>query len=444
MTPLLSRRRFLQTSTAGLALFHSAARADNAARPNVVMLIADDQGWGDYSFMGHPHIRTPNLDRLASESLVFRRGYVPSSLCRPSLATMITGLYPHQHKITSNDPPLPKGKTGAAANKDPGFLALRQQMIAYLDKVPTLPRLLGTQGYRSHQSGKWWEGHPCRCGFTDGMTHGDPTKGGRHGDAGLKIGREGLTEVLGFVDGAVKEKKPFYLWYAPMMPHTPHTPPERFLAKVKDKTPSIHVARYWAMCEWFDETCGQLLDHLAKQGIADNTLVLYVCDNGWIQDPNAGQHAPRSKRSPYDGGVRTPIMVRWPGKVKPRMSDQLASSIDLVPTALAAAGLKPTAAMQGVNLVDDAVPAKRQAIFGEIFEHNAVDIHQPASSLQYRWVIEGAWKLIVPAKQNVPKGTVELFNVVRDPQELDEVAGKHPEKVAPLTKLLDAWWAAKE
>ena len=444
MAPTFSRRQFLQASAAGLALFPATARADNLARPNVVMLIGDDMGWGDYGFMGHPHIRTPNLDRLAAESLVFRRGYVPSSLCRPSLATMITGLYPHQHKITSNDPPLPKGKTGAAANKDPGFLALRQQMIAYLDKVPTLPRLLGEQGYRSHQSGKWWEGHHCRCGFTDGMTHGDPNKGGRHGDAGLKIGREGLTEVLGFVDDAVKQKKPFYLWYAPMMPHSPHTPPERLLVKYQGKTPSIHVARYWAMCEWFDETCGQLLDHLAKQKVADNTLVLYVCDNGWIQDPDRPQQAPRSKRSPYDGGVRTPILVRWPGKMKPKRFDHLASSIDLAPTALAAVGLKPTAEMLGINLLDETAAAKRQAIFGEIFEHNAVDIHKPASSLQYRWVIEGDWKLIVPAKQNVPKGKAELFNVVRDSQEREELAGKHPEKVARLTKQLDAWWAGTE
>src|SRR5581483_2057118 len=105
------------------------------AEPNVVMIIGDDQAWGDYGFMGHPHIKTPHLDRLAAEGLVFKRGYVPSSLCRPSLATMITGLYPHQHRITCNDPPLPKGMTNAQANKDPGFLKQRQEMIAYIEKV---------------------------------------------------------------------------------------------------------------------------------------------------------------------------------------------------------------------------------------------------------------------------------------------------------------------
>src|SRR5919109_394732 len=94
-----------------------------AGPPNVVMIIGDDQGWTDYGFMGHPHVKTPHLDRLASEGLLFKRGYVPSSLCRPSLATMITGLYPHQHRLTSNDPPWPRGMEGkwAQANKDPTF-----------------------------------------------------------------------------------------------------------------------------------------------------------------------------------------------------------------------------------------------------------------------------------------------------------------------------------
>src|SRR5689334_12328802 len=104
------------------------------------MIIGDDQACTDYGFMCHPHSKTQHLHKLAADGLVFKRGYVPSSLCRPSLATMITGLYPHQHKITSNDPPVPKGLTGAAANRDPGFLKQRQDMIAYIEKVPTLPR----------------------------------------------------------------------------------------------------------------------------------------------------------------------------------------------------------------------------------------------------------------------------------------------------------------
>ncbi len=198
------------------------------------------------------------------------------------------------------------------------------------------------------------------------------------------------------------------------------------------------------MCEWFDETCGELLGDPDKKGIAEETIVLYLCDNGWIQRPDSPRYAPRSKRSPYDGGLRTPIMVRWPGKVKPRESDRLAISIDLAPTILAAAGLKPTADMQGVNLLDETAVKKRSSIFGEIFEHNAVDIHVPVSSLQYRWVIDGDWKLIVPRKQRIPGGDVELFNVSADPWEKKNLAIANPQRVARLKNMIDTWWPAKE
>jgi len=159
------------------------------------------------------------------------------------------------------------------------------------------------------QTGKWWQGHYRTGGFTQGMTHGDPGKGGRHGDAGLAIGRETMQPIYTFVEQAQKDRKPFFLWYAPMLPHQPHNPPERFLARHRDKTPSAFVARYWAMVEWFDETCGQLLDFLDQKGLAQDTIVVYITDNGWIQDPNA--NAPiRSKLTQYDAGHRTPILIR--------------------------------------------------------------------------------------------------------------------------------------
>lgn len=429
--------RYLSTLSVTLSLALHAA----GAPPNVLLLVGDDQAWTDYGFMGHEHIQTPHLDKFARESLVFKHGYVPSSLCRASLATMITGLYPHQHGITSNDPPLPKGLKGAQVNKDPGYLKLRAEMVAIFERSPTLPKLLEKEGYISLQVGKWWEGNACRCGgFTEGLTHGDPAKGGRHGDEGLKIGREGLQPVFDFLDKAKKDNKPFFVWYAPMMPHSPHNPPERLLNHYKDKTKSIHVARYWAMCEWFDETIGDLLDKLDKNGQAKDTLVIYLHDNGWIQDPDSPNYAPRSKRSQYDGGVRTPILVRWPGHSRPGASDSLAHSVDLAPTILAAAGLKPTKDMPGINLLDPHWVASRDAIFGEIFEHNAIDIHKPAANLQYRWIVEKNWKLIVPREPNVKDGKIELYDLAKDPFEKDNLAAKEAEKVADLSRKLDAWW----
>ncbi len=425
-----------------LAVWFGIEAPARAAPPNIVMIISDDQAWGDYGFMGHEQIRTPNLDELASESLVFRRGYVPSSLCSPSLASILTGLYPHQHKVTSNDPPLKPGLSNLEARRDPDFLAQRQEMVGFFDQVPTLPRILGEAGYASFQAGKWWGGNFTQGGFTDGMTHGDPDKGGRHGDKGLAIGREGLDPVVSFIDEAVGREQPFFLWYAPMMPHQPHTPPDRLLERYRDQTESLELAKYWAMCEWFDETCGQLLDHLDEEGITDNTLVVYLADNGWLQDLDADRYAPRSKQSPYDGGLRTPIMIRWPGQVMPRMSGRLASSIDLAPTILTAAGLAPTPAMMGIDLLDRTARRSRNRIFGEIFAHNAVDIHRPASSLRYRWVLEGDWKLIVPDPRNEPNAKVELFNLESDPMETRDLAEHQPRRVEDLKRRIDSWWPA--
>ena len=251
-------KRTLFLLTTGL-LFAACTFA--AKPPNVVLIISDDQSWTDYGFMEHEAIETPNIDRLARQSRLFKRGYVPTSLCCPSLATLITGLYPHQHGITGNEPPIPSG----GKNTDQ-YRSQVQECVGFIDTVPTLPRLLAKRGYVSHQSGKWWQGHYSRGGFTHGMTHGDPKRRGRHGDVGLKIGREGLQPIFDFIDDA--GDKPFFVWYAPFLPHNPHNPPKRLLDKYTKKTESIFIARYWAMCEWFDETCGQLLNHLDEKKLA--------------------------------------------------------------------------------------------------------------------------------------------------------------------------------
>jgi uncharacterized sulfatase len=194
------------------------------------------------------------------------------------------------------------------------------------------------------------------------------------------------------------------------------------------------------MCEWFDETCGQVLAELDQRGLAENTMVVYVVDNGWLQDPATYKNAPRSKLSQYDGGLRTPIMIRWPGRVEPNMVDTPVSSIDIAPTILDAVGMKPTAAMQGINLLDAQAVADRQAIFGETFAHDAVDVDRPATCLQYRWCVSWPWKLIVPNKAVLPDGKLELFNVADDPTEKHDLSSSESAKVAELTQRLDDWW----
>lgn len=447
-----------------LALFVPAlALAARAASPNIVFIISDDHAWTDYGFMGHAQIETPNLDRLAERSAWFPRGYVPTALCRPALASFATGLYAHQHRISGNDPALlpevtgnggekPKAKGGMVESA--AYAALREKLIAQMDRHPTMAALLRRQGYWSHQSGKWWEGSYQRGGFTHGMTRGFPQPGGRHGDDGLTIGREGMTPIFNFMDQAVAAGKPFFIWYAPFLPHTPHTPPERLFQKYKAKgVASDFVARYYAMVEWFDETCGQLLDQIEARGQTGKTLVVYVGDNGWIQQPDAPGYAPRSKQSANEGGVRQPIMFSWPGVIVPgNRGEQLCSSVDIVPTALAAAGVAIPPELPGYNLLDclkSGAPTPRERVFGETFAHDVANIERPEDSLLYRWVIEGRWKLLLtydgklgryasshPRTEKRP----QLFDLRSDPHENQNLAAQHPELVARLAEQLQAWW----
>lgn len=429
----------------------SISSSQAAQRPNIVLIISDDQAWTDYSFMGHKTIQTPHLDNLAKQSVVFRRGYVPTALCRPSLMTLVTGHYASTHGVTGNDP-SPK----YAERSSQLYRERREKLISYIDRFETLPELLGEQGYVSHQSGKWWEGNFSHGGFTHGMTRGFPQPGGRHGDDGLKIGRQGLKPVTDFIDMAIAEKKPFFVWYAPFLPHTPHTPPARILKKYQQGDLPATVARYYAMCDWFDETCGQLIAHLDVAKVRDNTLIAYVTDNGWIQNPSKNGYAPRSKQTPYEGGIRTPIMFSWPQAWQPAERPELVSSVDIVPTLLGAAGAKIPQDLPGLNLLDalqNGSTIERDAIFGESFAHDIADVTNPEASLLFRWCIDGKWKLLLtydgevnryrsthPREEKRP----QLFDLSNDPHEKKNVAQMHPDVVARLVKKIDAWYPVKE
>ena len=437
-------------SLMSLFLIVATTAAADSKPPNIVLILSDDQGYTDYGFMGHGEIETPNLDKLAKESVVFRRGYVPTALCRPSLMTLITGLYSHQNMTTGNDPAnTPANKTHA----DKAGKSVRELLISHIDQTGALPQWLAKQGYVSHQSGKWWEGSYQRGGFTEGMTKGFPNKGGRHGDAGLKIGRDGLKPVTDFIDRSVADDKPFFVWYAPFMPHTPHTPPQRLLEKYKAKGVQERMAKYYAMCEWFDETCGALVNHIDDSGVKGNTLVLYVCDNGWIQTEK-GSYAPRSKRSPNEFGTRTPIMFRWPGTIPAADRPELCSSIDFVPTILAAAGAKGPHEFPGLNLLPHlktGTTIQRDTLFGESFAHDIADIQNPQASLLYRWVIRGHDKLLLtydgaPGKMKYPpvSGEAQLYDLRGDPDEKINLASQKPDLVQQLSGLLTNWYDPAE
>ena len=419
--------------------------------PNVVYIISDDQAWMNYGFMGHPHIRTPHLDKLAQESVLFERGYVPTALCRPSLATLANGRYAHQHGVTGNDP-SPKYHQGNPALKKNQY----HQLISYLTKFDTLPKLLSEQDYLSFQSGKWWEGSYQHGGFTHGMTKGYPNKGGRHGDAGLKIGRKGMQPIADFIDQAMNDKRPFFLWYGVFLPHTPHNPPKRILENYLAKDLPLPVAKYYANCEWFDETCGQLIELLENRKIRENTLIVYVTDNGWISRTDRTGFALRSKQSPNEGGIRTPILFSWPkGNLQSGRRSDTISSIDIFPTVLAATGSRMPEGLPGINLLAHLrgeQTINREGIFGETFAHDIADIENPEASLLFRWRIEGKWKLILtydgetnryakvhPRTDKRP----QLFNLLEDPTEKNNLAKDNPDIVASLAKKIHHWWSVR-
>jgi len=441
-----------------LAVVGSSLLQAESSRPNIVMILSDDQAWTDYSFMGHDHIRTPNLDKLAESGILYSRAYVPTPLCRPSLMTLATGHYAKDHRVTGNDP-----SPTLAPVKSEQHVELSKQMLVNIDRLATLPRLLSENGYLTHQSGKWWEGPYTRGGFTHGLTKGNPGRPGRHGDDGLIIGRETMEPIFDFIETAEKEEKPFYLWYAPFLPHTPHNPPERILEHYANLGLDPALAKYYAMCEWFDETCGQLIDHLEEKGLRDNTLIYYVCDNGWIQRtadtvvPKGFRrsYAPGSKQSVHEGGVRSPVILSWPGVINPDIRGDLVSSIDLMPTVLSVAQIDIPDGLPGINLLPnarDGVRIERDIIFGDSYAHDIADLDDPEASLLYLWCINDRWKLILAydgvtnryALSHPRTEPVQLFDVIDDPHEKHNLADKYPHIVTGLKDRIENWYPLTE
>lgn len=412
----------------------SSAMAEQPSKPNIVLIISDDQAFTDYGFMDHPVVETPHLDRMASESLLYTRGYT-MPVCSPSLACLLTGELPHVHGITGNDlkPGAPQFGSG---NADRGPLLKR-----VLDNRLMLPKALSDAGYLTFQTGKLWNATYKDLGFTHGMT----ARQGRHGGEGLAIGRQGMKPIFDFIETAREAKKPFFVWYAPMMPHDPHTPPKEILAKYLGKGPTAAAEKYYAMVDWFDQTCGELDGYLANKGLADNTVILYLADNGW--NAANGYQDKRSKLSPYEMGIRTPMFVRWPGKVVPKRDDgTLASIVDFPVTILNLAGVEVPKGLTGLDLRDGKRMNARKSIFVEAYTHDIADLEKPEKSLIARVVVSGWFKMILPGPakpdrpfSSAPSGT-ELFDLESDFLETDDIAAKSPDEVKRLRAIQDAAW----
>ena len=446
--------------------------------PNIVYIIADDQSWTDFGFMGNPRVHTPNLDALAARSARFPNGYVPASVCRPSLVTLLTGLYPHQHGVHFNHGPPGNAGYNAMTSREE-YERVRDREFAFIQAGPTLPGMLaGKHGYRCLQTGKFWEGHWRNGGFTEGMTTfaAPPPEvaafGGRrvlasgeevahgNGDAGLAIGRLTMQPIIDFIGECERDGTPWMVWYAAYLPHQPHDSPERFYELARAR-PGVeeHELPYFASIAQFDSTVGELVRTVDSAGANADTLFVFVVDNGWSPStrrrssrPAEFVHTAESKRAPFDMGLRTPILLAWDGVITPATHEGLVSSVDLFPTLLAAAGddFTPRAGHHpGANLLPVARGEENldldRAVFGAIYPGDATGRSDPARDLAYRWVRRGKFKLIVPEGEAPWGGYLEgpaLYDLAADPHEQINLADD-PDQTETITDLrarLDAWW----
>ena len=429
-----------------LAAFHTLAYA--AQPPNVVIILADDLGYGDLGCYGHPTIRTPNLDKMAAEGMRFTQFYVAAEVCTPSRAALMTGRYPIRSGMTSYQ-----------------YRVLRANSAGGLPATEiTLAQAMKAQGYATGMIGKWhlgvWtnnpEHHPLKHGFDFhfGLPHsndmnpspGNPPKAGANAEqnaawwnAPLYRGYELLdpkadqTQLTRrYTEEAQKfitdnKSKPFFLYLAHTFPHTPLFASDHFKGK---STRGI----YGDVVEELDWSVGQVLKTLKDQGLAENTLVVFTSDNGpWtLMGTETGGSAGLlrdGKGSTWEGGMRVPGIFWWPGKIRPSVTTNVAGTMDLFPTAVKLAGgtVPKDRLMDGVDL--------SSLLFnGEAIEREVYCYYRGEKLYAARL---GAWKIHYITQNGYnDKPLVHeqpwLFNLEVDPSENHEVSASHPEIVARI------------
>ena len=405
-------------------LLVSVAMLFGAEKTNILIILTDDQGYADVSAYGRTDVQTPHIDRLAKEGMLFPNMRANCTVCSPSRAALLTGRYPDRVGV-------------------PGVIRTQpQDSWGYLDpSVPTLADELKKAGYHTAIVGKWHLGleapnTPNGRGFD--FFHGflgdmmdSYTTHLRLGNNYMRLNAETVdpkghaTDVFTgwaceYLHERVKTKQPFFLYLAYNAPHFPIEPPEEWLARVKARAPGMadKRARNVALVEHLDAGIGRVLDALDETGLAQNTLVAFASDNGGSL-PHGQCNDPwrDGKQSHYDGGLRVPFMVRWPGHVKAGSRCEYAGlSFDLFPTCLEAAGAAVPTGLDAVSLTPllkgEAMSGPRDLYFVRC--EGGVTY----GGKSYEALIRGDWKLL----QNDPYSPLELYNLKDDPQETRNLA----------------------
>lgn len=450
---------------------HAQETADRP--PNIVLVIGDDHGFPYFGFTGSEHVRTPNLDRLASEGATFFLAHATANYCRPSLQTLITGLYPAQYRRIADryHAEAVRGEADwAAASGD----ARRRRDAAFLAQImqrfTTLPTLLADKGYASFQAGKWWEGSYENGGFTEGMSAGwEEDDWGEPGwflkfmgGDGLAAGRETMLPVFDFIDRHAEQ--PFFVWYAPSLPHTPLDAPDAYHAPYnnagsgKNNRLSESARQYYANCTWFDAGLGALLDHIDARGLRENTLIAYVNDNGWEQPPFAeyaddpilyANGGPKGKLSLHDLAFRTPIIFYWPGVIAPAaFRDDLASATDIAPTLLDYAGITLPEELETLwpggslrPVIAGSGRLGRDMLIGHATQQRSENdvMGQPAD---HYYVRTARWHFVWDTRAggaDADAASMQLYDMAGGPDGSENVASGHPDLTSRFMEAIANW-----
>jgi uncharacterized sulfatase len=381
-------------------------------RPNLVLIIGDDLAYRDLGFMGSEIVRTPNLDRLAREGTVLRNAQVTASVCTPSLRTLLTGLHPYQWNLRTE----------------------------WAKPLETLPARLGEVGYRSFQAGKFPDTDYSVAGFTHGMER--PT-----GEV-TPIGRSTMEPVYDFI--AAHLDTPFFVWFAPALPHVPHDAPARYRALYEDRGFSEDAIGYYANITRFDDVVRDLLHHLDEKGLRERTLVVYLADNGWDQAPDTDHFympggGPKGKGSMHSLGFRTPMIFRWPGRIEAGVAnDALVSSVDLVPTLLDYAGAPSIPGLPGRSLRGLLEGSEYRAVDYLVGSADKVRVSwgQPKLGDATFWSHESAFFVDTPEWRYIlyeDHEREELYDLRVDPEENHDVAPQHHVLTAMFRAKISDW-----
>ncbi len=446
----------------GIDCTSAASEPASARRPNIVMILIDDLGWGDFSCFGNQDAKTPNLDRLAAEGLRFEQFYVASPICSPSRVGLSTGQYPQRWRITS-------------------FLNNRAENTArglaqWLDpKAPMLARLLHDAGYATGHFGKWHMGGQrdvgdapliTEYGFDVSLTNFEglgprvlPLLDARDGKAPRlhalgsdKLSRGEITQqnraevtatfttaALAFIRKSAAEKKPFYVNLWPDDVHSPFFPHAALRGDAAKRT------LYHAVLSTMDAQLGVLFEAIrADPALRDNTLILICSDNGPEVGAGSAGHLRGSKGMLYEGGIRSPLIVWGPGFTAGQKSGTANrtshfSTIDLAPTLLEIAGVQAPddiafdgVSMRATLLGQSDAPRHRPLFFRRPPDRAAFAGDPNLSDLAVR---EGRWKLLCAYDGSAP----QLYDLVADPSEKNNLASAQPDETARLSAAAVAW-----